>query len=232
MITQEEFFRNLSDLNDRIEDACEKSGRTKSSLTLLPVTKNWPSEVVKYCKNAGLKTVGENRVQEGIEKMSDVPDFDFELIGHLQSNKVNLATGNFARIQTVDSMKLLERIGAASEKKSTYQKILIQVNAGDDPAKFGITVDEAELLVERALEINSIRLNGLMTIAPFAEGDTKVASKCFAKLRILKDRLELKTGAELPELSMGMSGDLKEAIAEGATIVRVGSALFGKRVTR
>jgi uncharacterized pyridoxal phosphate-containing UPF0001 family protein len=86
-------------------------------------------------------------------------------------------------------------------------------------------------LVERALEINSIRLNGLMTIAPFAEGDTKVASKCFAKLRILKDRLELKTGAELPELSMGMSGDLKEAIAEGATIVRVGSALFGKRVT-
>jgi pyridoxal phosphate enzyme (YggS family) len=163
--------------------------------------------------------------------MSDVPGFDFELIGHLQSNKVNLATGNFARIQTVDSMKLLERIGAASEKKSTYQKILIQVNAGDDPAKFGITVDEAEPLVERALEINSIRLNGLMTIAPFAEGDTKVASKCFAKLRILKDRLELKTGAELPELSMGMSGDLKEAIVEGATIVRVGSALFGKRVT-
>ena len=231
MITQEEFFQNLSDLNSRIEDACEKSGRPRSSLTLLPVTKNWPSEVVKYCKNAGLKTVGENRVQEAIEKMSDVPNFDFELIGHLQSNKVNMATGNFARIQTVDSMKLLERIGAASEKKSKCQKILIQVNAGDDPAKFGITVDEAELLVERALEINSIQLNGLMTIAPFIEGDTKVASKCFAKLRVLKERLELKTGAELPELSMGMSGDLTEAIAEGATIVRVGSALFGKRDT-
>ena len=161
--------------------------------------------------------------------MKSLQNVKFELIGHLQRNKVKDVVGNFYRIQTIDSIKLLERVAILAKDKSVKQKILIQVNAGNDPAKFGVSMESAESLVEKALALESIELEGLMTIAPFAPENLSIARRCFNNLQVLKQKLVEKTGAGLDELSMGMSADLSEAIAEGATMIRVGSALFGNR---
>lgn len=229
MITKEEFEANLNDLRSKIEDACELYGRKKESISILPVTKNWPSDAVKYCKDSGLIRVGENRVQEALVKLQEFPDVDYELIGHLQGNKAKLAVGNFKRIQTIDSLKILQKVAELAQRKSIIQRILIQVNSGNDPAKFGVSLEDAELLVEHSINMDYIEVEGLMTIAPLSNGDSRITSHCFSKLRKLRDELLQNTGANLDELSMGMSGDLKTAIAEGSTMIRVGSALFGKR---
>ena len=232
MIPESNFSRNLSEVLSQIESACSQSGRSFDEIRLLPVTKNWPSDAIQYCLRASLDQVGENRVQEAREKMKSLQNVKFELIGHLQRNKVKDVVGNFYRIQTIDSIKLLERVATLAKDKSVKQKILIQVNAGNDPAKFGISMESAESLVEKALGLESIELEGLMTIAPFVPENLSIARRCFNNLQVLKNKLVERTGAGLHELSMGMSADLSEAIAEGATMIRVGSALFGNRQIR
>ena len=210
-------------------ESCRICGREPDDVTLLPVTKNWPAGVVDYCKRAGILRVGENRVQEALEKKNKISNVDWELIGHLQTNKAKLVVGEFTRVQTVDSPKLLQKLNDLSCQKDVKTSILIQVNAGEDPAKYGCSLEETEALVDFALGLENVVVNGFMTIAPYAPEDLGIASRAFDKLRTLRDDLKGKFAMNFDELSMGMSMDMKEAIAAGSTMVRVGSALFGSR---
>ncbi len=173
--------------------------------------------------------VGENRVQEALEKKLGISEVCWELIGHLQTNKTRQVVGEFSRIQTVDSRKLLKKINDVSLQKKIKTSILLQVNAGSDPAKYGCSVEVVDDLLEFALSQQNIAVEGLMTIAPYAPDNLDIAKTTFQKLRTLRDDLCQKWDVELKELSMGMSMDMQEAIAAGSTMVRVGSALFGKR---
>ena len=210
-------------------ESCRICGREPDDVTLLPVTKNWPAGVVDYCKRAGILRVGENRVQEALEKKNKISNVDWELIGHLQTNKAKLVVGEFTRVQTVDSPKLLQKLNDLSCQKDVKTSILLQVNAGEDPAKYGCSLEETEALVDFALGLENVVVNGFMTIAPYAPEDLGIASRAFDKLRTLRDDLKGKFAMNFDELSMGMSMDMKEAIAAGSTMVRVGSALFGSR---
>ena len=229
MITEEKFLINLQRVQDQMAESCRICGREPDDVTLLPVTKNWPAGVVDYCKRAGILRVGENRVQEALEKKNKISNVDWELIGHLQTNKAKLVVGEFTRVQTVDSPKLLQKLNDLSCQKDVKTSILIQVNAGEDPAKYGCSLEETEALVDFALGLENLVVNGFMTIAPYAPEDLGIASRAFDKLRTLRDDLKGKFAMNFDELSMGMSMDMKEAIAAGSTMVRVGSALFGSR---
>ncbi len=198
-------------------------------MELLAVTKLFPAAAVEFAARYGLRAVGENRVQEGVEKRAQTTaKIAWELIGHLQSNKARLAVQHFDRIQSVDSAKLLQIIDRVAAEAGKTQPVLLQVNSGHDPAKSGVEPEEAGRLLEAALGCKNVRVDGLMAIAPLSE-DPSVARRAFANLREIRDRLKAATGAPLPELSMGMSGDMEAAVEEGSTIVRVGSALFGAR---
>ena len=229
MIEESQFQENLRRVTDEIARACKECNRDNKEVKLLPVTKNWPSGVVQYCKNADIFSVGENRVQEALQKQSEVEGVKWELIGHLQSNKIKQVVGRFDRIQTVDSDNLLSKLQSFSERSNLICKVLLQVNAGNDPAKYGCTLENAEPLLEFALECSNLQVDGLMTIAPYSPDDPTLASACFRNLRELRDRLSEKFEVNLTELSMGMSGDLTQAIESGSTMIRVGTALFGNR---
>lgn len=223
------FESRLSGIRTLIEQCCQEANRDVASVTLLPVTKNHPVEAALYAQVTGIQVVGENRVQEAAGKKALVDGaLRWELIGPLQSNKAKKAVETFSRIQTVDRVKLAKSLQKHSEDLDKYLGVLLQVNAGKDPNKSGVTVDEADLLLETVLELPNLKVDGLMTIAPLSD-DKAVARRTFAALRECRDRLESKFGVSLPELSMGMSGDMKEAILEGSTMIRVGTALYGER---
>lgn len=229
MISYAEFLENCEKINSRIRNACDKSKRAFEDIRLLPVTKMHPFDVAEYSYKAGFKSVGENRVQEAIEKMPHVNNnLQWELIGHLQSNKANLAAKYFARVQSVDSEKLLLKLDNAALENEKVLRILLQINAGRDPAKFGADIEEAPALMEYALNCKNLKVEGLMTIAAL-DSNLDTASKCFENLRNIRDSLEASFSVKLSELSMGMSGDLERAIEEGSTMIRVGTALFGER---
>jgi PLP dependent protein len=226
----EEFCQRLSGFRAQVAEACQAAGRAADSVSILPVTKNHPPEVVAWVARAGLSTVGENRVQEARDKQTAVgiPTLRWELIGHLQSNKARLAASLFTRVQSIDSPKLLDVLERACSELGRTLEVLIQVNAGRDPAKFGCELEDAPQLVERALTCPHLQLGGLMSIAPLSE-DPLVAERTFAALRQCRDDLTSRFGVPLPELSMGMSGDWRLAVAAGSTQIRVGTALFGER---
>lgn len=228
-ITYETFQQRVDALRQRIAAACVAAGRTAGEVSLLPVTKTHPPAAAEYAARYGLPAVGENRVQEGAEKRAQVAArLHWELIGHLQSNKARLAAAHFDRIQSVDSTKLLTVLDRSAGELGRKLAILLEINAGDDPAKFGAAPAEAAALLEFALGRPHLRVSGLMTIAPLSN-DPDVARRCFARLRELRDELAPRFGTPLGELSMGMSGDFEAAIAEGSTQIRVGSALYGNR---
>ena len=229
MLVEDQFQRNLTELRNEIGGFCSEFNRSPEEVVLLPVTKKWPVEAVRFCKNAGIRSIGENRVQDALAKQNEISGVDWELIGHLQSNKINQVIGKFERIQTVDSLKLLNKLQAAAERLELRQKILIQVNSGEDPAKFGLLLGEVDEFLERAMGCPNLITEGFMTIAPYAPENPSVAQRAFARLRELRDRLNDDFQVDLSELSMGMSGDLREAIESGSTMVRVGTALFGSR---
>jgi PLP dependent protein len=225
----EEFKRRADAVRSRIAEACAQSGRSPGDVELLAVTKGHPVEAVLFAQRYGLRAVGENRVQEGIDKRARATaSIAWELIGHLQSNKARLAAQNFDRIQSVDSAKLLAVLDRAAGEASRKLAVLLQVNAGLDPAKSGVEPDAAPALLRAALGHGNLRVEGLMAIAPLSD-DPGTARRTFAALRQIRDRLAAEAGVPLRELSMGMSGDMEAAIAEGSTLVRVGSALFGPR---
>jgi pyridoxal phosphate enzyme (YggS family) len=225
----DEFKRRADAVRSRIAQACALAGRGADEVELLAVTKSQPAEAVDFAARYGIRAVGENRVQEAADKRSRTSAaVSWELIGHLQSNKARLAALNFSRIQSVDSEKLVETLDRIAGELGKTLPILLQVNAGNDPAKSGVEPDEAPRLLAAALARRNLRVEGLMTVAPLSD-DPAVARRTFANLRSIRDRLVADAGASLPELSMGMSGDMDEAVAEGSTIVRIGSALFGPR---
>jgi len=223
------FEQNLATLNERISTACDTASRNLGEVKLMAVTKFFPLTVAKTAVAHGLTLLGENRVQEAVEKIQSA-DFvaRWELIGHLQSNKAQLAVEHFDGIQSVDSIKLANRLNHFASETGKTLSILLQVNTGEDPGKFGFTTNQTEEALETILNLSSLKAEGFMTIAPLPEtsGSAKTA---FNELRILRDNMAEKTGHPLPELSMGMSNDLETAIDAGSTCIRVGSALFGQR---
>lgn len=229
----ETFQARANKLRALMDEACRTAGRQPGDVLLLPVTKTHPAAAAEYVARYGLPAVGENRVQEGAEKRAQiVTPLRWELIGHLQSNKARLAAQHFDRVQSVDSEKLLAHLDRAAAEIGRQLPILLQINAGNDPAKFGADPDAAPRLLETALSKPNLQVDGLMTIAPLGstpDETTEHARRTFARLRTIRDDLAARYGVPLRELSMGMSGDYALAIAAGSTLVRVGTALFGPR---
>jgi PLP dependent protein len=227
--TYNEYKSRADDLRRRIAAACARAGRDPATVELLAVTKNHSAEAADYAARYGLRAVGENRVQEAVEKQPlCTAKIQWELIGHLQSNKAKLAAAHFDRVQSVDSEKLLNHLDSAAASLGKILPVLLQINAGRDPAKFGAEIEDAPPLLEHALAKKSLRIDGLMTIAPLSD-DPAVAERTFTTLRELRDDLAARFGVPLHELSMGMSNDLEAAVLAGSTQVRVGTALYGTR---
>jgi pyridoxal phosphate enzyme (YggS family) len=228
-IDYDTFHQRADALLLRIAERCRAAGRDPGEVVLLPVTKTHPAAAAEYAARHGLASVGESRVQEAVDKQAQTTaPVRWELIGHLQSNKAKLAASHFARIQTVDSEKLIVVLDRAAGELGRKLPVLLQINAGQDPAKFGADPAGAPRLLELALTMPHLQVDGLMTIAPLSP-DPAVARRTFARLRTLRDELAARSGAPLRELSMGMSDDLDAALAEGSTMVRVGTALYGPR---
>ena len=233
-IAYEEFVRRADVVRAQIATACAAAGRDPATVELLAVTKTHPALAADYAARYGLRAVGENRVQEAAEKrpLCTAPALQWELIGHLQSNKAKLAATHFDRVQSVDSEKLLNHLDRAAAELGKILPVFLQSNAGRDPAKFGAELEDAPRLLELALTKRNLRIDGLMTIAPLGATPTEAADhaqRTFTQLRALRDDLAARFQIPLRELSMGMSGDLAPAIAAGSTQVRVGSALYGAR---
>jgi pyridoxal phosphate enzyme (YggS family) len=220
---------NLADIRRRISAACDRAGRPASSVTLLAVSKSHPPATIEAAAAAGLLVFGENKIQEARAKIPQCPgNLRWHFIGHLQSNKCREAVELFAMVQGVDSLALARELNKRAEAAAKTLPILLEVNVAGEASKFGY--QPAQLLAEWA-ELNALprlEIHGLMTVPPYVT-DPEKARPHFRRLRELKSRCEELLGAPLPHLSMGMSGDFEVAIEEGATIVRIGTALFGKR---
>ena len=209
----------------RLREATAANGHDPERLRIVAVTKTWPVEVARAALGAGLTRLGESRVQEAEPKIAAVPEAEWHFIGRLQSNKVRRALRAFVLIHSVGSLDLLRRIGELSVEEGHAAKLLLQVNVSGDEAKAGIT-PQAAMADSRMLA--GTGLVGLMTMAPMG-ASVDEARRTFGGFRALRDRLEQAAGIGLPELSMGMSADAEAAAAEGATLVRIGTALFGPR---
>ena len=234
MLPSYEIFKDRAEaIQSRIAATCHHAGRDPSTVELLAVTKTYPAAAADYAARYGLRAVGENRVQESIDKqpLCTLP-IQWELIGHLQSNKAKLAAANFNRVQSVDSVKLLTLLDRAANELGKILGVLLQINAGQDPAKFGVEPQDAPHLLETALACPHLRIDGFMTIAPLGTTPAEtnaLATRTFENLRMIRDTLATKSGVALKELSMGMSGELEAAILAGSTQVRIGTALYGPR---
>jgi len=207
----------------RLRITAEANGHDPARLRIVAVTKTWPVEVAQAAHDAGLTLLGESRVQEAEPKIAALPTVEWHFIGRLQSNKARRAVRGFAVIHSVDSNDLLRRISEIATEEGRSPRLLLQVNISGEEAKGGLSPDE---IVAQALPAAS--LVGLMTIAPMG-ASVEQARSIFGRLRDLRDRVQHAVGIGLPELSMGMSADAEAAAAEGATLIRIGTALFGPR---
>jgi pyridoxal phosphate enzyme (YggS family) len=214
----------------RIGAASARVGRDPTAVTLLAVSKTVPAEALRDAVAAGLDLLGENRVQEGLAKAPEVPGARWQLVGPLQANKVRKALLVFESIQTVDSVALAERLDrlAGETRPGERYPVLLQVNVDDDPAKAGFLPADLEAAIDRLGELPHLDLRGLMTIGRLVD-DPEAARPTFRRLRALSERLGARGAPIGPALSMGMTDDFEVAVEEGATIVRVGRALFGER---
>lgn len=219
----------LISIRQRIASACDRSGRSTTSVELMGVSKNHPPEAVSEAVHLGLTLFGENRIQEARAKIPlSPPTARWQFIGHLQSNKARDAVALFEMIQGVDSLELARELQKQAQKQSRQLAILAEVNVAGESSKFGWTPDALLSALPVLSALDRLPLKGLMTIAPYAP-DPETARPVFRQLRELRDQCEQHLQHPLPILSMGMSGDLEVAIEEGATLVRVGTALFGDR---
>jgi len=224
MPTDDDIARRLREVRDRIAHAAARSGRSPGAVRLVLASKTQPASAVRAAYRAGERDLGENYVQEAAAKRSeleDLRDATWHLIGHLQTNKAALALRTFDIIQTLDTWRLADTI--ARLHPAPKVRLLIEVNLGAEASKTGTAADQVESLIDAVRDKTDIL--GLMTIPPHRED----ARKYFAELRMLRDRLAAHSGLALSELSMGMTGDFEVAIEEGATMVRVGRAVFGER---
>ncbi|MBK8000873.1 MAG: YggS family pyridoxal phosphate-dependent enzyme [Verrucomicrobia bacterium] len=220
---------NLASIEQRISAACARAGRDRSSVLLLAVSKGMPPELIREAADCGLSVFGESKVQEAKLKISMCPGrLRWQMIGHLQSNKCRDAVHCFEMIQSVDSLALAQEINKQADKQAKTMPILLEVNLAGESTKFGFKADEVLANLDAINALPKIEIHGLMMIAPWTPEPEKVRP-VFRQLRELKAQCEEKLGAPLPHLSMGMSGDFEVAIEEGATMVRVGTSLFGSR---
>ena len=222
-----EIDANIARVRARIAEAALRGGRRPESVQLVAVTKTVGPERIREAVACGLRVFGENRVQEARAKVSEVPGVSWHLIGSLQRNKIKEALRLFEVIHSVDSVGLAEELSRRSMERGTRRaEVLLQVNISQEPQKHGVAPEEAERVVGAVLELQGLRLRGLMGMAPLVE-TPEAARPSFRRLRELRDRLgEAFPEAGVYELSMGMTDDFEVAIEEGATIVRVGRALF------
>ena len=226
---------HLAAIRSRIAAAAAAAGRTPTDVSLLAVSKMFGPDHVRAAYAAGQRDFGENKVQEALQKQEATADLAirWHLIGHLQSNKAKKAAPAFAAIHSVDSVELLRRIDAAAVEAGSAPDVYIQVDLAGEDTKFGAPEAEAGAIARAAASCRAARLKGLMLLPPWFD-DPELARPYFRRLRGLRDRLieEGIDAALLHELSMGMSHDFEVAIQEGATLVRVGTAIFGKRIVR
>lgn len=220
---------NLAVLRQKIEETCRRSGRNPEGVKLIAVSKYFGVDAITEAKNCGITDFGENRAQELTLKYEKLGDsIVWHMIGTLQKNKVKYAVNSAKLIHSVDSIELVEEINKRAEKIGKIQKILLEVKTSEEETKSGLeTENEILSLVKRCSELDNIEHKGLMTMAPLTE-DANIIRKSFRDLRNLKDRINNK-GYNLTELSMGMTSDFEIAIEEGATMIRIGSAIFGDR---
>ena len=223
---------NLAEVRSRIEAAAKRAGRDPSTITLIAVSKTFGADRVRAAWMAGQRDFGENKVQEALQKIGDTADIPlrWHLIGHLQSNKARKAAAPFACIHSIDSVDLLQRIDTAAADTGVNPEILVQVDLAGEDTKYGAPTDVARRVVDAALGCRAVRLAGVMLLPPWNE-DQEQTRPWFARLRALREQW---IAAGVPRdamrhLSMGMSHDFEAAIEEGATMVRVGTAIFGKR---
>lgn len=220
---------NLTLIQQRIRAACDRAGRDVNSVMLLAVSKTHPSETIQEATNLGLTFFGENKIQEAKAKIPNCPGkARWHFIGHLQSNKCRDAVELFEMIQGVDSLAIAQEINKRAEQLSKTMPILLEVNVAGEGSKFGYKPEQMLAELEALNALPRLEIHGLMAIPPYTPVPEK-ARPYFQKLRELKQQAEAVLGAPLPHLSMGMSGDFEVAIEEGATIVRIGTALFGER---
>ena len=222
---------NLKDVEARVCAACERSGRKREDVTLIAVSKTKPVEMLEEAYAYGCRYFGENKVQELDEKYDIMPkDIHWQMIGHLQRNKVKYIVGKVALIHSVDTYRLAEEINIQAKKRGIIVPILVEVNIAGEKTKFGTTAEDAMLLVEEISKLENVRIKGLMTIAPFVENpeDNRLY---FRKIKQLSVDITNKNidNVSMEILSMGMTGDYEVAIEEGATMVRVGTGIFGAR---
>jgi PLP dependent protein len=234
-MTSDQIADNLAQVRSRIEAAARRTGRNPAEITLIAVSKTFDADHVRAAWEAGQRDFGENKVQEAERKIAATTGLAgarWHLIGHLQSNKARKAAAPFAIIHSVDSVELLRRLDGAASDAGTQPEILLQADLAGEATKHGASQQEVLALARAALETRAVRLAGLMLLPPWNENQ-EVTRPWFAKLRQLRDRLTADgiPAESLRHLSMGMSHDFEAAVEEGATLVRVGTAIFGSRTT-
>lgn len=233
--TVADFEHNLAAVRGRIAAACRAVGRDPSAVRLLPVSKTVDEARIRMAYAAGCRFLGENKVQEAYAKskaMADLADLRWSVIGHLQTNKAKVVARFASEFQALDSLRVAEALDRQLQKEGRAMDVLVQVNTSREDTKFGLSPDEVEAFVKALPAFHSLRVRGLMTLALFSDDAARVRP-CFVTLRQLRERLRQSApdGIAMDELSMGMSGDFELAVAEGATTVRVGTAIFGHRPT-
>ena len=232
MVETQHIQDNLSRVQERITAAAQRAGRRSEEITLIGVSKTHPAEAIRTAYDAGLRHFGENRVQEWEGKRAALADLNatWHLVGHLQSNKAARAAGLFHSVDSLDDFGLAQRLERARGEATGSQKlrVLLELRVEEEESKSGAKVEEAAALAEKLSALSHIELAGLMCIPPFLEDAEKVRPY-FRRLREVRDALTREIGRDLPVLSMGMSHDFEVAIQEGATEVRVGTAIFGSR---
>ncbi len=222
---------NLSEVRENIRKACKKAGRNAEDVTLIAVSKTKPLSMLEEAYEAGARDFGENKVQEIVEKCPTMPeDARFHMIGHLQRNKVKQVLPHAVLIHSVDSLRLAEQIDQEAQKLGITAKILLEVNVAKEESKFGIMPEAVFEMVEQIAAFSHLKIEGLMTIAPFVE-DPEENRPVFRKLYQLSVDIKKKNidNVDMSVLSMGMTGDYQVAVEEGATMIRVGTGIFGAR---
>lgn len=222
---------NLAEVEKHICEACARAGRSRDEVTLIAVSKTKPVSMIEELLPGGTRDFGENKVQELVDKYEVLPkDIHWHLIGHLQRNKVKYVVDKACLIHSVDSMRLAETISEEGVKKGVTVPVLIEVNVAGEESKFGVTLEETEGLVREIAKLPSIQIKGLMTIAPYVE-EPEENRVHFSRLKQLSVDIRNKNidNVSMDVLSMGMTGDYQVAIEEGATMVRVGTGIFGER---
>lgn len=224
---------NLQAVNEAIARACERAGRARGDVKLVAVSKTKPLSMIAEAYRAGQLAFGENYVQEAVEKAAALPEAEWHFIGSLQTNKVKQVAGRFHLIHSVDREKLASEISKVCVHSAVVQDVLLQIHVGPEETKHGATIEEAPALIRHALSCSGLRLRGIMSLPPLTE-DERVARGYFADLREAFSRwrhseMSVEQAKYFTELSMGTSSDFEWAILEGATMVRVGTSIFGAR---